>query len=84
MSPPFVCKGKFLVELVDDSVLFVGMWIIFGFFLHAAAVIQGGEALTTDPPLSAQDGDGAAKHATLNKDMTDPMLRRISTIYIRI
>ena len=34
-EPGVVCNGEFLVELIDGSVLAIGMWLMLGFFLHA-------------------------------------------------
>jgi hypothetical protein len=61
------CSGKLVIELIDDSVLFVGIWVLLGFFLHAykTASAMPRRSLAGDDEESAAEGE-AATNGTSN------------------
>ena len=52
------CLGKLVIELIDDSVLFVGIWLVLGFFLHAykMASAMPRRSLAGDDEENAEEG----------------------------
>ena len=50
-----MCNGKFLIELIDDSALFAGLFILLGVCLHAWSVVSTMPSRALVPPASRED-----------------------------
>ncbi len=49
-----MCNGRFLLELIDDTALFAGLWTLLGFFMHAWWAVSA---------MPSRGQSAAAKHA---------------------
>ena len=72
MPPGNVCNGKFLLELIDDSAIFSGLFILIGVCLHAWAAVSKMPSRTMASPRmpSAASGLSQATEEITIEDIT--------------
>ena len=80
MPPGGVCNGKFLLELFDDGALFMGLFLLIGFFAHAWRTVSqmpsramSRTAPHEEAPFSTKEVDEAQQHHESSERSEPPL-----------